>query len=227
MVKPFFRDHFARLDRQIVLVDTLAALNAGPAALRDLETALTDVLRAFRAGRNTILSSLLWPRIDKILFAATKADHLNHVSHDRLEAILRHLTARAIVRAEGLGAAVDVIALAAVRATKEVKVATKTSAFGTPSQLPAVVGIPMQGERIGTEIFDGLTEAAIFPGELPSDPDAVFSGAADVFAAQDADYRFLRFRPPIPQRDAAGELLPLPHIRLDRALQFLLGDRLS
>jgi hypothetical protein len=226
VVKPFFRDHFARLDRQIVLVDALAALNAGPAALRDLETALCEVLRAFRAGRNTLVSALLWPRIDKILFAATKADHLNHVSHDRLEAILRHLTARAIVRAEGLGAAVDVIALAAVRATKEAKVAAKTG-FGATSELPAVVGIPMQGERIGQEIFDGVAEAAIFPGELPSDPDAIFSGAGNLFAAQEADYRFLRFRPPIVGRDATGQLLPLPHIRLDRALQFLLGDRLK
>src|SRR5439155_10107368 len=30
VVRPFFRDHFARLDRQIVLVDALAAFNAGP-----------------------------------------------------------------------------------------------------------------------------------------------------------------------------------------------------
>ena len=52
VVRPFFRDHFARLDRQIVLVDTLTALNSGPAALRDLENALSDVLRAFRAGRS-------------------------------------------------------------------------------------------------------------------------------------------------------------------------------
>ena len=29
VVRPFFRDHFARLDRQIVLVDVLAALNGG------------------------------------------------------------------------------------------------------------------------------------------------------------------------------------------------------
>ena len=29
VVKPFFFGHFARLDRQIVLVDALAALNAG------------------------------------------------------------------------------------------------------------------------------------------------------------------------------------------------------
>ena len=227
VVKPFFRDHFARLDRQIVLVDTLAALNAGPAALRDLETALVEVLNAFRTGRNGILAMLFRPKIDKILFAATKADHLNHMSHDRLEAVLRHLTARAIARAEGFGATVDVIALAAVRATHEVKVAAKSGPFGATSELPAVVGIPMKGERIGAEIFDGLSEAAIFSGELPRDPESIFSGETDFFESQDADYRFLRFRPPIPLRDAAGQLLPLPHIRLDRALQFLLGDRLK
>ena len=225
IVKPFFRDHFARLDRQIVLVDTLSALNAGPAALRDLETALVEVLHAFRTGRNTLISSLLRPRVDKILFAATKADHLNHISHDRLEAVLRLLTVRAISRAEGLGANVDVIALAAVRATKEVKVAAKSGIFGASTELPAVVGIPMKGERLDAEVFDGVAEAAIFPGELPADPAALFSGPPPA-EIPDSDYRFLRFRPPIPARDAAGQLLPLPHIRLDRALQFLLGDRL-
>ena len=34
VVRPFFRDHFARLDRQIVLIDALAALNGGPRAVR-------------------------------------------------------------------------------------------------------------------------------------------------------------------------------------------------
>ena len=218
VVKPFFRDHFARLDRQIVLVDVLAALNGGPAALRDLEMALSDVLTAFRTGKNSLLSSLLRPRIDKILFAATKADHLNHVSHDRLEAILRRLTARAIARAENLGASIDVVALAAVRATREANVGRGGVA------LPAVIGTPLKGERIGDEIFDGETEVAIFPGQLPSDPNEVFSG--DFARAEPRDYRFVRFRPPVASRDAAGTPLPLPHIRLDRALQFLLGDRL-
>jgi hypothetical protein len=220
VVKPFFRDHFARLDRQIVLVDVLAALNGGPAALRDLEAALGDVLNAFRTGRNSILSSLLRPKVDKILFAATKADHLNHVSHDRLEAILRRLTARAIARAENLGATIDVVALAAVRATREANVGRGSTS------LPAVIGTPMKGERIGAEVFDGETEAAIFPGQLPSDPEAVFTGDTGGTNPLEADYRFLRFRPPIAERDAVGSPLPLPHIRLDRALQFLLGDRL-
>ncbi|HLH12037.1 MAG TPA: YcjX family protein [Methylovirgula sp.] len=219
VVRPFFRDHFARLDRQIVLVDVLAALNGGPTALRDLETALADVLSAFRTGRNSLLSTLLRPKIDKILFAATKADHLNHLSHDRLEAILRRLTARAIARAESLGAAIDVVALAAVRATREANVGRGGAA------LPAVIGTPLKGERIGDEVFDGATEVAIFPGELPSNPDEVFAGDYAV-DPRTADYRFVRFRPPIAARDAAAAPLPLPHIRLDRALQFLLGDRL-
>ena len=220
VVRPFFRDHFARLDRQIVLVDALAALNSGPAAVRDLETALTDVLLAFRAGRSSFLSQIFRPRIDRILFAATKADHLHHTSHDRLEAILRTLVARAINRAEAGGAAIDVIALAAVRATREARVTQGGDSF------EAIIGTPLAGETIDGKPFDGREEAAIFPGELPADPRMVFRGQGLAVPAQDADYRFLRFRPPIASLDK-GTALPLPHIRLDRAMEFLLGDRLG
>ena len=221
VVRPFFRDHFARLDRQIVLVDTLAALNSGPEAVRDLETALTDVLMAFRTGRANLFSTIFRPKIDRILFAATKADHVHHTSHDRLEAILRHLTARAIERAEGVGATIDVIALAAVRATREAMVRHEGE------KLSAIVGTPVAGERIGEEVFDGVAEGAIFPGELPEDPRAVFRGEALAVSDEEADFRFLKFRPPAATLGADRKPLPLPHIRLDRAMEFLFGDRLS
>ena len=45
-----------------------------------------QVLDCFQTGRKTVLSTMLRPRIDRILLAATKADHLHHTSHDRLEA---------------------------------------------------------------------------------------------------------------------------------------------
>ena len=45
----------------------------------------------FRVGKRSFFSSLFRPRIDRILFAATKADHLHHVNHDRLEAIVKHM----------------------------------------------------------------------------------------------------------------------------------------
>ena len=221
VVRPFFRDHFSRLDRQIVLVDALSALNSGPSAVRDLQAALTDVMQAFRTGRSSLLTSLFRPRIDRILFAATKADHLHHTSHDRLEAILRILTARAIARAEGVGASIDVIAMAAVRATREAAV-TQDGA-----SLDAIVGTPLAGERLGGEIFDGVAEGAIFPGELPADPRSALRGDALAMPEDEADYRFVRFRPPVAELDREGVARPLPHIRLDRALQFLLGDKVA
>ena len=47
VVKPFFNDHFARLDRQIVLVDVLGGANRGAEAVGDLERAMTPS-KAFR-----------------------------------------------------------------------------------------------------------------------------------------------------------------------------------
>ena len=225
VVRPFFRDHFARLDRQIVLVDALSAFNAGPGALRDLEAALAGVLECFRIGRSTLLSNLFRPRIDRILFAATKADHLHQSSHDRLEAILRRTVAKAAERAEYAGAAIDVVALAAVRATREAQVARGRD------RLPSILGTPAAGESNGSEKFDGHTEVATFPGDLPADPEELFRGD-DAFAGlssmptEKTDFRFLRFRPPQLDRREGDEPI-LPHIRLDRALQFLIGDRLQ
>jgi len=225
VVRPFFRDHFSRLDRQVVLVDALAAFNAGPDALVDLEAALAGILDCFRIGRSTLLSALFRPRIDRILFAATKADHLHHSSHDRLEAVLRRTVARAATRAEYAGAAIDVVALAAVRATREAMVARGRE------KLPSILGTPASGEMANGEAFDGETEVATFPGDLPADPESLFKGEAafrglSSASAEKADFRFLRFRPPQLERDGPEEP-NLPHIRLDRALQFLIGDKLQ
>jgi predicted YcjX-like family ATPase len=129
------------------------------------------------------------------------------------------MTERAIERAKFSGARVDVVALAAVRATREAIVARGRD------RLPAIIGTPLGGETIGTERFDGETEVAAFPGDLPDDPAALFAGFTGLTAADETDYRFLRFRPP--PTEPGGEVPALPHIRLDRALQFLIGDRLA
>src|SRR6185295_20251549 len=88
-----------------------------------LEHALAQILACFRTGRATIASAMFRPRIDRILFAATKADHLHHTSHDKLERFLARMTDRALSQAKFSGATVDVVALAAVRATREATVA--------------------------------------------------------------------------------------------------------
>lgn len=209
VVRPFFTEHFSRLDRQIILVDVLSALNGGRETMADLETAMVDVLAAFNVGANSLLSSLLAPRVSKILFAATKADHLHHSNHDRLEAILKVLVRRAWHRAQGAGSETGALALAAIRATREVV----TRQDG--QELPCVAGVPMAGEQLDGRIFDGTGEVALFPGDLFEAPERAFLEDA-------AGLRFLGFRPPV--ITVGGEL---PSIRLDRAIEFLIGDQLA
>lgn len=216
IVRPFFREHFARLDRQIVLVDALGAVDAGALATAQLEATLAGVLGVFRPGARSWLGRLLARRIDRLVLAATKADHLHHTSHDRLEAILRRLTERASSRAAAAGATVQVMALAALRATREAE------AKAGAERLACIVGVPLPGQSLGEVRFDGIKEAAVFPGDLPADPSAVIDGSW----TPRGEVSVIRFRPPrlagLPGVPAA-----LPHIRLDRALDFLIGDRLA
>ena len=207
IVKPFFFGHFARLDRQIVLVDALTALNAGPGAVADLGHALTGILACFRQGANSLFSQILGRRIDRILFAATKADLLHHTGHDKLENVLKLIVEDAMSRASFEGAEIDVAALAAIRATREASVRQKSET------LECIVGTPLAGESVGGTAFDGATEAAIFPGDLPAEARKALEGSLE------GQLKFVRFRPPLPKEGT------FPHIRLDRTLEFLLGDR--
>lgn len=210
VIRPFFRDHFARLDRQVVLVDTIRALNAGPAAVRDLEVALGDILACFRQGENSPLGRLFNRRIDKVLFAATKADHIHSSSHDRLEAVMNRLVAGAAKRARFAGAETKSVALASVRATRE----------GMAGGHEVIVGTPAAGEQLAGVRYDGKTEVALFPGDLPSSPDRVMDEARPIAL------NFLKFLPPARLERLADGGLVLPHIRLDRALDYLIGDKL-
>ena len=208
VVAPFFRNHFARLDRQVVLMDALGAIHDGPRAVEDLRAALAGILACFRPGPRSWLAPILGRRIDRILFAATKADYLHHSQHGKLAAIAQALVRDARARAEFTGATTRALSIASLRATVEQTV----SRDGRDIDL------------VRGRLEDTGEEAALFPGALPDDPALILSparqGAGDW---TDAAYRVTRFAPPRLTL-AAGE--GLPHIRLDRAAEFLIGDRL-
>lgn len=208
VVKPFFRTHFARLDRQVVLVDVLGAIHEGPKAVEAMRQTMADILSAFRPGRNAWLSSLLLgKRVDRILFAATKADHLHHEQHARLTAITEALIREARDRALFAGAETHALSLASLRTT------TETTLDHEGQTLAAVAGTTETGKR-----------AAFYPGELPSDPARILNPAREAAEAWPfGDVEVMRFRPPV-QTIAPGD--GPPHIRLDRAAEFLMGDRL-
>lgn len=219
VVMPFFRDYFSRIDRQIVLVDALSALNGGNAALADVRGTLSAVLAPFKVGTTNWLMALMTRRIDRILFAAAKSDHVHHTSHARLEALLADIAHEAADRATIAGAEIKLMALSALRATREAEVARSNE------PLPCIVGTPLPGEHMAGRTFDGRETAAIFTGDLPQGAKPM-RGAATAAAARDV--KVIRFRPPrITPALGNGAPSPWPHIRLDRALEFLVGDRLA
>ncbi len=209
VVRPFFETHFSRIDRQVVLVDVMQAIHRGPEALEDLRRTMADVLAAFRPGRNGFLGRLLnGRRVERILFAATKADHLHHHQHPRLAAILEQMLRDARDRASFAGADVAAMAIASLRTTVE-EVVTRDG-----------VSLDMVRGRLN----DTGQQVAMYAGELPDDPARLLSPAREGAKRWlDADYDLMAFAPARTRRKP-GE--GLPHIRLDRAAEFLLGDRL-
>lgn len=208
VVRPFFLEHFARIDRQVVLVDVLGAIHAGPQAVEDMRRSMAAILTAFRPGRLNWLTSLIgMRRVERILFAATKADHLHHSQHARLTAITEALLREARDRADFAGAKTAAMSIAALRATVEEEILHNGVA------LDAVRGTLLDGRR-----------AAFYPGDLPSDPAQLLTPAREGAERWlDADYAIMSFAPaPVTLRPGEGP----PHIRLDRAAEFLLGDRL-
>ncbi|MEP5806833.1 MAG: YcjX family protein, partial [Roseobacter sp.] len=147
-------------------------------------------------------------RVEKILFAATKADHLHHSQHEKLTAIMEALLRDARDKARFAGADTTAISLASLRAT------TEDSVTHEGQTLDVVRG----------QLLDSGKQAAFYPGDLPADPLQLLNPARE--GAENwlnADYRVMNFAPSVLSlRPGDGP----PHIRLDKAAQFLLGDRL-
>jgi predicted YcjX-like family ATPase len=200
VVRGFYRDHFSRFDRQIVLVDLLGALNRGRACFDDVEAALATVLRSFRYGPSGLLARLFRPRIEVLLFAASKADHVAHNQHHNLRLLLEQMVSEAAGNARFEGIKPAFVALAALRSTDTVR----TDHHG--QALSCVRGI-LKGEN---------RETVLFPGEIPPELPADDDWRADRF----------RFRDFAPRRLVLQGADKPQHIRLDQALEVLLGDRL-
>jgi hypothetical protein len=134
-----------------------------------------------------------------------------------LESIVSRLVSGAVSRAKFAGAEVQSLAMSSVRATREGVAELDGDTY------PTLIGTPIAGQKIDNQTCDGETEFAIFPGELPSDIDQL---VPDAVAPADSPppLNFIRFRPPELTARANNSL---PHIRLDRALEFLLGDKLA
>ena len=199
VVRRFYEEHFSRFDRQIVLIDLLGALNAGPTHFADTQDTLALILKSFRYGSSSLLTRLFSPRIDRLLFAVSKADHVAPNQHPALKQLLELMIRPAARQARYEGIQTEVMTLAALRCTEVVRTEHQGQV------LSCVRGL----------LRDSARETVLFPGEIPPDlpePDDWLSGR----------FRFKAFAPRRLVPSASGQ-----HIRLDQALQFLIGDKLA
>jgi predicted YcjX-like family ATPase len=150
VVKGFYKNHFLRFDRQIVLVDCLQPLNSGPQALT-ICASLT-LMQSFHYGQRTLFRRLFSPVIDKLLFAATKpitSRSINMPIWCRCCSSWCRMRGKT-PRFEGIS--MDCLGLASVQATQ--------------SGL-----IDLNGEKIpalrGNRLSDG-EPLTVYPGEVPA-----------------------------------------------------------
>lgn len=199
VVKKFYNEHFAGFDRQIVLADVLRAFNTGYATFVDMRDAMNMVLKSFHYGKSGFINKWFGLKIDKLLFAATKADHVTPDQLPNLERFLQSMLANAHNNAIFEGVRAETLALSALKCTQ--------AAYATfqGQKISCIKGVPSDGDK----------PVALFPGEIP----------VEILLPEDwvaERFNFIDFKPP---RLANVHSTALPHIRLDRAFEFLLGDK--
>ncbi|MFA3789694.1 YcjX family protein [Aliiglaciecola sp. SL4] len=199
VIKPFYKRHFKRFDRQIILVDCLSALNMGAHSFNDLRKAINWLLGSFHYGTSNILKRIFSPNIDKLMFAASKSDHITPEQQSNLVMLLESMIHEARQHIQYEGVETESTAFSAIRTSQ----VGSSALNGEPIQV--LKGTTIEGKSI-----------TLFPGEVPKEcPDQSFW--------QHQGFAFPNFRP-MPKSD---NKIAFPHIRLDHVLQFVLGDKLE
>lgn len=199
VIKPFYKKHFKRFDRQIILVDCLSALNSGAHSFNDLKKAINWLLGSFHYGRSNILKRVFAPNIDKLIFAASKSDHITPDQQPNLVKLLESIVHEARQHIQYEGVATESTAFSAIRTTTVGQGQVKGQA------MQVLRGMRRDGSMLN-----------LYPGDVPSR-----CPQNDFWETQ--GFAFPDFMP----KPLVNERQVLPHIRIDHILQFVLGDKLE
>lgn len=199
VIKPFYKNHFMRFDRQIILADCLSALNHGVRHVEDLKLAISLIMESFSYGKSSLFSRLFSPKIDKLLFAVTKADHVTADQHAQLETLLNELVHNVRSELNYDQIVMKTLALASIQATK----------VGVSEHQGKEISV-LQGKRLSDNKL-----ITLFPGTVPK-------SLLHHEQWPEQGFNFISFAPF--KKTATHEILP--HLRMDHVLQFLIGDKM-
>ncbi|AAP95997.1 hypothetical protein A6046_08580 [[Haemophilus] ducreyi] len=199
IIQPFYADYFSQFDRQVILADCLTPLNHGYPAFIEMKIRLQQLFKHFHYGNRSLFHRLFSAKIDKLLFLATKSDHISSDQIANLESLMRQLVQEGGRYAEFDGIEIGYQAISAIRATDPVIVTQDNK------QIKAIRGMRSCDQK----------QVTLYPGTVPSRlPDANY-------------WQFNRFEfdPFEPKKIDFAD--PIPHLRMDAVLQFLLADMLA
>ncbi len=200
VIRRFYKEHFVNFDRQIVLADCLTPLNNGSESFADLQNAMAMIMKSFQYGQSSLLSRLFSPKIDRLLFAATKADHVTPEQHHNLVSLLNKLVYQTKQALNFDTIKMKTLALASVKATKVGK------SHYQGKDIPVIQGRQLSNDK----------KITLFPGTVPAAiPNAEYW--------QRQAFNYITFAP----AESANIDECLSHLRMDQVLQFLLGDKLK
>lgn len=201
VVRKFYRECFSKIDRQIVIIDCIQALKGGRETFMDINDTFQILLQNFNYGNSTWWNRLFSPKIDRVVFAASKCDRITYDEHQHMLSLLKSMVSQAVgvVRAEG--AHCEYLVLSAIRATDCMTVKLKS------------------GEEQQVLKTDNPGEAPFFPGSVP-----------DVWTRENMDF-FQKYFDPAGMLSRLRPLRfkpdqPVPQLNLDVLLEYLLGDKL-
>jgi predicted YcjX-like family ATPase len=197
LVRRFYAQVFGRLRRQVVLVDLLTALQDGHESFADMALATRSLTDAFEALKNPVLKALSLGGVDRLALVATKADHVTADQMNNMIGLLRDMIGEPFVQANARQS--GLFAAASLRATRQVMLKWEGEA------LPFLLGVP-EGRDEPVQVRPGA-----IPGQMPAAADWTWAAL---------QFNIRRFAPP---RLTAPHARPLPHINLDKVLQFLIA----
>ncbi|MDB4807104.1 YcjX family protein [Pseudomonadales bacterium] len=196
LVDPFYKKFFSRINRQLVLVDVVSALNAGQEYVDDMRQALSSITDSFSYGQQSLFFKLFNPKIDKVVFAATKIDQVLSEDHESVRQLLSVLIKQAYRNAQHEGVIPVCEATASVRSSLEIEHQGERGISGLNQNGDPVGYIH---PRIPLRIPEGDEWRPFVEWEIP------------------------RVNPPLGLSSQNEDAIP--HIRMDTMLNLLIGDK--
>ena len=174
----------------------VSALNSGAEYVDDMRQALSNISDSFSYGKQNRLRQLFNPKIDKVVFAATKIDQVLSEDHEAVRQLLGTVVKQAYQNAQHEGVRPVCEATAAVRSSQEIE----------HEQGKGIVGVDCSGKSVG---YVHPTITARIP---EGDEWKLFY-----------DWKIPELGPPKGLSYQNGD--PVPHIRMDTIINALIGDK--